>query len=440
MATIFISHVEEDRETAFALATILDSAGYTTWLYERDSVPGPSYLLQTGNAIEHSEAFVVILSTHSLGSHQVGREVVRAHESNKPFVPLLLGIDHAEYQRRQPEWREAIGAATALVVPKEGLASIRDRVIAGFTAILGASRSPASPPHEVSAGMRGHDGGPRQYRRAVRIGVFSVILTLVVIAAYWAFVIRPRSNPPGAGQVSGNMLPGATLPMASPGSATGASETTVPSTLAATRPLPTIAIFDFDDNTSDDSLHTWRKGMRDMLATDIAQGRRLQVVERVRLQDLLTEHQLSRDRFIDPTTAVRLGKGLAAHWIVVGSFLVFGNDVRVDARIVSVEQGTVVAAESVRGPKQGFLDLEKSLAEKLLVAVEANPEISVLQALRRPHTSNLDAFALYSQAMAAVDAGDREQARSLLEQAIALDSGFSLAAGALANLRPAGPN
>ena len=148
MAQVYISHVEEDRELAFQLAAILESAGMSAWLYERDSVPGPSYLLQTGKAIEEAQAFALILSKHSLGSHQVGREVVRAHESNKPFVPLLFGIEHADFQRRQPEWREAVGAATALDVPQEGLGSVRERIIAGFMALgltPANARSPDSP-------------------------------------------------------------------------------------------------------------------------------------------------------------------------------------------------------------------------------------------------------------------------------------------------------
>jgi hypothetical protein len=68
---VFISHVEEDAEIAEQIAHALEAAGYTTWYYERNSVPGPSYLVQTGRAIEQSEAFVLKISTHSLGSHNI---------------------------------------------------------------------------------------------------------------------------------------------------------------------------------------------------------------------------------------------------------------------------------------------------------------------------------------------------------------------------------
>jgi len=197
---------------------------------------------------------------------------------------------------------------------------------------------------------------------------------------------------------------------------------------------PTVAIFEFDDNTTDDSLHIWRKGLRDFLATDLAQTKKLQVVERSRLQDLLNEHQLTKSHFIDPSTAVQLGKGLAAQWVIVGSFLVFADEVRIDARMISVEKGIVEVADSVRGPKQNFLDLEKALAEKLLLTVESTPALSTLEAVRRAHTTNLEAFTVYSQALIALDAGDVSTTHSLLQRAVQLDPQFLIATKALTKL------
>ena len=61
MADIFISHVEEDGEIAVALAEGLEAAGYTTWYYERDTVPGPPYLVQVRKSIEEAQAFVLLI-------------------------------------------------------------------------------------------------------------------------------------------------------------------------------------------------------------------------------------------------------------------------------------------------------------------------------------------------------------------------------------------
>ena len=65
---LFVSYVEEDSELAFALGEELERAGYSSWLYELDTMPGPSYLQQTGSAIDAAEAVVLLISEASLES------------------------------------------------------------------------------------------------------------------------------------------------------------------------------------------------------------------------------------------------------------------------------------------------------------------------------------------------------------------------------------
>jgi hypothetical protein len=132
VSDIFISHVEEDADLALAIAIDLEESGYTTWVYEVDSLPGVSYLIQTGRAIEQSKALVLIVSQYSLSSNQVSREVVRAHESGRRFVPLLRDVTHNDLEQRQPEWREAMGAATSIRISSEGLAEVLPRVVFGL--------------------------------------------------------------------------------------------------------------------------------------------------------------------------------------------------------------------------------------------------------------------------------------------------------------------
>jgi len=52
VSDVFISHVEEDADIALQITIGLEEAGYTTWCYEADSIPGPSYLIRTGQPVE----------------------------------------------------------------------------------------------------------------------------------------------------------------------------------------------------------------------------------------------------------------------------------------------------------------------------------------------------------------------------------------------------
>lgn len=135
MSHIFIAHVEEDADVALEIVLGLEEIGYRTWCYEVDSMAGASYLVQTGQAVEGSHAVVLVISPNSLGSSQVTKEVVRAHESGKYFLPVLRNITHPEFQQRQPEWREAVGSATSIRIPQEGVTEILGNIIDGLKSL-----------------------------------------------------------------------------------------------------------------------------------------------------------------------------------------------------------------------------------------------------------------------------------------------------------------
>lgn len=134
---VFISHAEVDWPVAKELADGLEAAGFSTWLYESQGLPGVSYLQQTGTAVEQSRVFLLVLSRASLESKQVDSEVVRAHECGKPIVPILFGVSHAEFQQRRPDWRQALGSATSIQIPTAGVPAIIARVVSGVRALGG---------------------------------------------------------------------------------------------------------------------------------------------------------------------------------------------------------------------------------------------------------------------------------------------------------------
>jgi hypothetical protein len=135
MVDVFLSHSEENSETVVQIAAGLEAAGLRTWYYERDSVPGPSYLLQTKNAIENSRVVLVFLSPDSLNSTQILREIIRGYEEGKVLLPVLYGITHRELVKRSPEWHEAFGSATAITMTPEAAADVIPRLLAGLEAL-----------------------------------------------------------------------------------------------------------------------------------------------------------------------------------------------------------------------------------------------------------------------------------------------------------------
>jgi hypothetical protein len=132
-ASVFVSHAEEQSDMALQLAGELDRAGCSAWVYERDALPGVPYLVQTGQAIEQCEAFALLVSRASLRSRQLTVEIVRAHEAGKPMLPLLVDVTHRELQQQQPEWRQALGAATSVSVPPGGIGALMPRILTALS-------------------------------------------------------------------------------------------------------------------------------------------------------------------------------------------------------------------------------------------------------------------------------------------------------------------
>ncbi len=131
MRDVFISHAEEDAHVALAIASGLQGVGYTTWCYEEDSDVGFSYLSQIDQEIEETQVVVLIISPHSLASDQVTKELIRAHESGKPFLPVRRNIAHELVQQRR-EWRMALGAAVSIPLPPEGVPGLMPRLLRGL--------------------------------------------------------------------------------------------------------------------------------------------------------------------------------------------------------------------------------------------------------------------------------------------------------------------
>jgi len=210
-------------------------------------------------------------------------------------------------------------------------------------------------------------------------------------------------------------------------------------TLASAAPAraadpPTVAVAYFDDNTGEPTLAPLRKGLADMLITDLAAIGSIRIVERERLNAVLAELELAQGTFIDPATAQKLGRGLSARYILTGAYTVSGEDMRLDARVVEVESGKVAAAEKVEGPKSAFFALEKELVDVLVKTLDLKLAFAEKTKLRSVPTESFDAWLAYSTGLDAVDRGDTAAAQQQFRAALAADPGYATAKTALGRL------
>jgi TolB-like protein len=130
-----------------------------------------------------------------------------------------------------------------------------------------------------------------------------------------------------------------------------------------------IAVLDFE--MIGDKMETASMGaiISEWFITGIVKSGRFDVVERAMLQKILSEQKLGTSGMIDEQSAAALGKVLGVKAIISGSLLKLQDAVDINARVISVESGSIIAAENIRS--SGKSDLH-ALVDELIGRILQN--------------------------------------------------------------------
>ena len=107
--------------------------------------------------------------------------------------------------------------------------------------------------------------------------------------------------------------------------------------------------------------------LSEWFTTSIVKSGRFDVVERAMLQKIIAEQKLATSGMIDESTASELGKILGVKVIITGSILKLKNMIDINARIISVQSGSIIAAESIRSDAdKDYHNLVEQLTAKIM--------------------------------------------------------------------------
>lgn len=208
--------------------------------------------------------------------------------------------------------------------------------------------------------------------------------------------------------------------------------------LVAPARAATLAVLPLDEGSGSAEHEGLGRAVAGMLVADLSGVERLTLVERARLEALLSEIELSESGYVDEATAQRLGKGVGAEWVLLGSWSQVGDTFALDARVVSTEQGTVVAAAKADGPVDDFVSVEKSLVMDLLEGLEVALSSSEQRAIwSEAPTEDFEAFTAWGEGLSAEVEGQLEEAEAAYRRALEADPSFEQARASLASLRTA---
>jgi TolB-like protein len=196
-----------------------------------------------------------------------------------------------------------------------------------------------------------------------------------------------------------------------------------------------IAILYFDNGSDNAELSRLRKGLADMLISDLSKVKMLNVIERARLEEILKEQKLNNSKEFDASTASKVGKLLGVQYILTGAFFDIMGSMRMDARIIDVETGKIIKSEGIDGPTNTFFDLEKKLVVKIAGGLSVDLVDTNTNSSTEKQTSlSYETSLLYSDGLNQLDKGEKAKAIETFKKVLQKNSDFVPAQQALNKL------
>ncbi|MGW8282093.1 MAG: tetratricopeptide repeat protein [Gemmatimonadota bacterium] len=212
----------------------------------------------------------------------------------------------------------------------------------------------------------------------------SLLVTLAVLAAIGTYRTSVAGEAGGHG-----------------GGANPAVDTRTASGANAALGETSLAVLPFVNSTGHDSLDWLGPGLSDMLTSSLARTGNLKVVSPQRLFELLREAGRSETELIPDDVAMNIASASGARRMVRGSILGQPGDLAIEAQLIDLQDGTIVAAERVRGDDVFVLSdsVALLLSTRVVVAAGQRPGPSErsdrgLYAGRKPGETPRPALAL----------------------------------------------
>ena len=112
---------------------------------------------------------------------------------------------------------------------------------------------------------------------------------------------------------------------------------------------PSLAVLYFDNNTGNASLDWMRKGLTDMMVTDLSQSPDIEVIGTDRLQQILQDLHQPNGVVITADIAQQIAQRAGVKSVLVGDFIKAGDTIRISARLQDAKTSKIVSAERVEG-------------------------------------------------------------------------------------------
>jgi tetratricopeptide (TPR) repeat protein len=187
-----------------------------------------------------------------------------------------------------------------------------------------------------------------------------------------------------------------------------------------------LLVADFENRTADATLAASVTGA---FRIDLAQSPLVRLMEGSAVAQALRRMERDPDSPLDAALARDIAEREGAKAVVTGEIAPLGRGYVLSARLVSTADGATLVALREAADDDGALiaavdRLSKQMRERI---GESLKRLRSAEPLEQVTTGSLEALRLYSEAFRVADRAEYARATALLQEAIALDSGFAMA-------------
>jgi tetratricopeptide (TPR) repeat protein/tRNA A-37 threonylcarbamoyl transferase component Bud32 len=194
-------------------------------------------------------------------------------------------------------------------------------------------------------------------------------------------------------------------------------------------PEVSLAILPFRNGSGDAKLDWLGSSLADMLSTDVGQSAHLRTISPGRLNQVLSDLQISPGTDIDPATMGRIAEFSNADTIVSGQYARFGDQIRIDATLRDLKHQRTDTLKAEAANEKELLPAIAQLAGSIQQHLSLSSD--VLSDLRaksfQPSSSSLPALRSYNEGMELERQGNHLEAAKRFQSSVQADPNFALA-------------
>lgn len=207
---------------------------------------------------------------------------------------------------------------------------------------------------------------------------------------------------------------------------------------------PTLAIMEFDVSamTRQADFAPLGSGIQVMLTNSVATNPSLVLLERQKIESVLSEQNLVTSGRVTAESAVKVGKLLGAQHVLLGQLVVQSDkDMRLLVRSVNVETGVIEWTDDVRSKGDKVFDMIDALAVKVNSGLKlpGTRSANAVKEVGLSGPNQLEAARAFAAAQRLQEKGDSKGAIAMYQKALSLNSQFGMARTQLALLDRSAP-